>query len=108
MRVCAKTLLSFFNAWRLTFTAGYDVTPHQRLESQRRGPLTPIVSAGRACEVAILNAQLPDTVHSQLLELVATRVTTSWLGCLLDAPLYLSPEKAQSIYVALMQDCREY
>lgn len=83
--------------------AGYNA----QLKSPVRGPLTPIVSAGRACEVAITNAHLPDTVHSQLIELVATRVITSWLGCLLDAPLHLSPETAHNIYSALLQDWTE-
>lgn len=90
----------------MTLLAGHNAL-HQPLKSPIRGPMTPIISAGRACKAAILNAHLPDTVHSQLLELMATRVTTLWLDCLLDAPLYLSPETAQCIYLALMHNWTE-
>lgn len=59
---------------------------------------------GPACEAAIEKIGLPDTVHTALRELVLTRVNTSWLRHLKDKPLFLSDDKAQTIYTAIMED----
>lgn len=59
---------------------------------------------GTACKVAIMNTNLPDSVHSVLHEIVSTCVNTLWLDHLKGAPLYLSVTKAERIYMSILQD----
>lgn len=51
-----------------------------------------------------MHTNLPDSVHSALRDIVSTRVNTSWLRQLKSAPLYLSDSKAETVYVAMLQD----
>lgn len=63
---------------------------------------------GPACEAAILEAGLPDTIHLALRELVRTRVNTLWLSSLMGVPLHLSATNASNLHVALVHDLSKY
>jgi hypothetical protein len=66
--------------------------------------LAPIISMGRNSEAVIAAADLPDTVHTYLWDLVAKKVTTAWIANLQAPPLSLSSITAQAVYAAVLQD----
>jgi hypothetical protein len=66
--------------------------------------LIPIISVGSKTETAVSESGLPDSVHSYLRNLVATRVTTAWMSNLQGPPLSLSATTAEKLYRAVLHD----
>lgn len=77
------------------------------LSSITTGPaLVPIISMGPATEVALEQAGLVDSFHTQLRKLVSTRRDTAWLSCLRAAPFSFAPSVATAIHAAVLVDVR--
>jgi hypothetical protein len=66
--------------------------------------LAPIISMGPNSEAVIAAADLPDTIHTYLWDLVAKKVTTAWIPNLQAPPLSLSSINAQAVYAAVLRD----
>lgn len=66
----------------------------------------PIISMGPATEVALEQAGLVDSFHTQLRKLVSTRRDTAWLSCLRAAPFSFAPSIATAIHAAVLVDVR--